>query len=109
MTSYRPVVAESPVTGSKAHSAKTKQDSTLEVSGLYPPNYFAYRSELRAAELALSSRACHFHLRVVFCAVPLARMLHRTSASTLCTHKTRTFHHALCVPCSVLGYQSGMY
>ena len=57
MTSYRPVVAESPVTGFEAHSAKRKKDCTLEASGLYPPEYFAYRSELRAAELALTSRA----------------------------------------------------
>ena len=36
MTSYRPVVAESPVTGSEAHWAKRKKDCTLEASGLYP-------------------------------------------------------------------------
>ena len=35
-TSYRPVVAQSPVTGLEAHSTKTKQDSTLEASGSTP-------------------------------------------------------------------------
>ena len=57
LTSYRPVVAESPVTGAEAHAAKSKLDRTLEASALYPPDYFAYRDELRAAELALVSRA----------------------------------------------------
>ena len=57
MTSYRPVVAESPVTGAEVHAAKSKLDRTLEASALYPPDYFAYRDELRAAELALVSRA----------------------------------------------------
>ena len=57
MTSYRPIVAESPVTGAEAHEAKSKLDRTLEASALYPPDYFAYRDELRAAELALVSRA----------------------------------------------------
>ena len=42
-TSYRPVEPESPVTGSEAHTAKTKLHRTLEAS--------AYRSELKAAEL----------------------------------------------------------
>ena len=50
-------MAESSVTGSEAHAAKTKLDRTLEASALYPPNYFAYRSKLRAAELALTCRA----------------------------------------------------
>ena len=57
MTSYRPVVAESPVTGAEAHAARSKLDLTLQASALYPPDYFAYRDELRAAELALVSRA----------------------------------------------------
>ena len=57
MTSYRPVVAESPVTGAEAQAAKSKLDRTLEASALYPPDYFAYRDELRAAELALVCRA----------------------------------------------------
>ena len=57
MASYRPVVAESLDTGSEAHLAKTKPDRTLEASALYPLEYFAYRSELRAAEPALASRA----------------------------------------------------
>ena len=46
----RAEVARSPATGSEAHAAKTKLDRTLEASALYPP-------ELRAAELALVSRA----------------------------------------------------
>ena len=57
MTSYRPVVAERPVTGSEAHAAKNKLDRTLEASALHPPDYFAYRDELRAAELPLVRRA----------------------------------------------------
>ena len=57
MTSYRPVVAESPVTGADAHAAKSILDRTLEAYALYPPDYFAYRDELRAAKLALVSRA----------------------------------------------------
>ena len=40
MTSHRPVVAESPVTGSEAHAAKTKLDRKLEASALYPPRLF---------------------------------------------------------------------
>ena len=65
MTSYRPVVAESPVTGAEAHAAKSKLDRTLEASALYPPDYFAYRDELRAAELALvSCAACTSSLEV---------------------------------------------
>ena len=57
MTLYRPIVAESLVTGPEAHAAKIKQVHTLEASGLYPPDYYAYRSELRVAKLALASRA----------------------------------------------------
>ena len=65
MTSYRPVVAERPVTGAEAHAAKSKLDRTLEASALYPPDYFTYRDELRAAELALVSRAaCSSSLEV---------------------------------------------
>ena len=57
MTSYQQVVGESPVTGTKAHAAKSKLDRTLEASAFYPSAYFAYRDELRAAELALVSHA----------------------------------------------------
>ena len=57
MTSYRPVVAESPVTGAEAYAAKSKLDRTLEASALYPPNYFAYQDELWAVELGLVSHA----------------------------------------------------
>ena len=65
MTSYWPVVAESPVTGAEAHTAKSKLDHTLEASALYPTDYFTYRDELRAAELAVVSHAaCSTSLEV---------------------------------------------
>ena len=57
MTSHRPVVPESPVISSGAQAAKVKQDLTLEASALYPPEYYAYRNGLGAAELALACRA----------------------------------------------------
>ena len=37
MTSYKTVIAESPVTSSKAQAARVKKDHTLKVSCLYPP------------------------------------------------------------------------
>ena len=53
MTSYRPAEAESPVTGSEAHTTKTTNlDRTLEASTLYLRDYFAYKNKLNTAELA---------------------------------------------------------
>ena len=55
--SHRPVTLTSPLTRTESRAARDILVPSLEVSGSYPPDVFAYRTDIRPAFMALAFRA----------------------------------------------------